>query len=211
LCDWAGAIPFRTGAGAVSTATPGSVINNLDFESRYDRAMYTTPVFGGFRAQAGFGQKSATGEAKEASIWWSGKVAGELQAALGYSEVNTTPDRQRTIGGSVSWLHTSGFNVTAAYTTRDLPVAPGRDADHMYGKVGYKFGPHAVSLGYYMGNDQLATDDEATAWAVAYVWNPIRWAEIYAAYMMYELERTAALGGEMSNITVGVLGTRIRF
>jgi predicted porin len=211
LCDWGGAIPFRTGAGAVSTVTPNAVIDNLDFESRYDRAMYTTPVMGGFRAQAGFGQKSATGEAKEASLWWSGKLAGELQAGIGFSEVNTAPDKQTTVGGSVSWLHTSGFNVTAAYTTRDLPVAPSRDAEHWYAKVGFKTGAHAISVGYYVGNDQAAAGDEATAWAIGYVWNPIRWAEIYAAYMIFELERTAALGGEMSNISVGAIGTRIRF
>ena len=188
------------------------MIDNLDFESRYDRVMYTTPVFGGFRAQVGYGQKDNVGEATEASIWYSGKLAGEFQAALGYSTVNTgtaTTDDRVTYGGSVSWLHTSGFNITGQYTTRELDSVPGgRDADHMFFKVGYKFGTHAISLGYAMGNDQLADGDEATVITLGYVWNPIRWAEFYAGYHLFSLDRT---GVDVNDITVFALGTRIRF
>jgi predicted porin len=207
ICDWAGAITFNTPAGVAGPALKNT-IDNLDFESRYDRVMYTTPVFGGFRAQAGAGQKTGTGEAKEASIWWSGKVAGELQAALGWSSVNVGPDKQETVGGSVSWLHTSGFNVTGAYTTRDLPVLPGRDVSHWYAKVGFKSGQHAVALAYVVGEDQAAAGDEATSYSIGYVWTPIRWAEIYANYILNSLDRT---GVDFNDITVATVGTRIRF
>jgi hypothetical protein len=216
LCDWGGAIPFTNSAGAViAGATPASVINNNDFESRYDRAMYTTPVFGGFRGQVGFGQKTATGEAVEASLWYSGKLAGDLQAAIGWAEVKTGAvvagvniQNKETIGGSISWLHTSGINVSYNYTNVDLSVAPARDATYHFFKVGYKFGQHAVSLAYALGEDQAAAGDEAKGWGLGYVWNPIRWAEIYAGYILYELDRT---GVAVNDITTAQVGTRIRF
>jgi predicted porin len=215
ITDHGGAIPFVTGAG-VAITTPVAVGDNMDFESRYDRVMYTTPVFGGFRAQAGYGQKDNTGEAVEASTWYSGKLAGELQAALGYSEVKSggtpacpTCDNRLTVGGSVSWLHTSGFNITGAYTTRELDTVPGgRDADHTFVKVGWKFGQHAISAAYELVNDLQAAGDEFTVMSVGYVWNPIRWAEFYAGYHLMSLDRPNV---DVGDITVVAIGTRIRF
>jgi predicted porin len=215
ISDHGGAIPF-TGTG-ITGATPLNSHDNLDFESRYDRVMYTTPVFGGFRAQVGHGQKDNTGEATEASIWYSGRLGGEFQAALGYSTVNngtTTAlgetDDRATIGGSVSWLHGSGFNITAQYTTRELDgVIGGRDATHMMIKPGYKFGAHAVSFAYVMTEDQAAAGDEGTIMSIGYVWNPIRWAEVYAGYHIFGLERANV--GDANDIKVFALGTRIRF
>jgi predicted porin len=211
LADHGGAIPF-TGTG-ITGANPGNSLDNLDFESRYDRVMYTTPVFGGVRAQVGTGQKDNTGEAVEASVWYSGRLAGEFQAALGYSTVNNgtaTTDDRTTVGGSVSWLHTSGFNVTLQYTTRELEgVVGGRDATHMMIKPGYKFGQHAVSFAWVQTEDQAAAGDEGSAMSIGYVWNPIRWAEIYAAYHIFGLERSGV--GDANDIKVFVAGTRIRF
>jgi porin-like protein len=212
LCDWGGAIPFTDSAGAaVAGATPASVINNNDFESRYDRAMYTTPSFGGFRAQVGFGQKNATGETTEASVWYSGKLAGELQAALGYSKVSSTAaglDHKTTVGGSIAWLHTSGLNLAWNHTTVNPAAPTAKDQKYDFFKVGYKFGAHAVSLAYALGKDQAVADDEATAWALGYVFTATRWAEFYASYIMYSLDRT---GVDVNDINVAAIGTRIRF
>ena len=207
IADWAGGIPFTNAAGTALTS-PAVSIDNLDFESRYDRVMYTTPNFGGLRAQFGHGQKA--GEVTEASLWWTGKLAGELQAAIGWSNEKATTAAQQdneTIGGSISWLHSSGFNVTAQYSQSDLFTA-GRDATHWMGKVGYKFGTHAVSIGYFVGEDQAAVGDEVTAIALGYVWNPIRWAEIYANAIQYELDRP---GVDANDIRVFAIGSRIRF
>lgn len=213
LCDWGGNIPFTNSAGAViAGATPASVINNNDFESRYDRAMYTTPTFGGFRAQVGFGQKSDTGETREMSLWYSGKLAGDLQAAIGRSTEKlanpaTGAGDNVTTGGSIGWLHTSGFNVAVNYTTTTVGV-PERDAKYQFYKVGYKFGQHAVSVAYAMGDDQAAANDEAKAWALGYTWNPVRWTEIYAGYIVYSLDRP---GVAVNDIKTAQVGSRIRF
>lgn len=208
LSDWGGGIFFTNPDGTPSTATVGAVIDNLDFESRYDRVRYISPVFGGLRAQVGFGQRTDAGEAVEASLWYSAKLAGELQAAIGWSSVNLAPDDQVTMGGSISWLHSSGFNVGGSYTQRDLPVAPARDANHLSLKVGYKFGANAVSFIYAKAEDQAAAGDEATGYGAAYVWNPVRWAEFYVNYILFQLDRTA---GSVNDVTIAALGTRIRF
>jgi hypothetical protein len=83
----------------------------------------------------------------------------------------------------------------------------------MFGKVGYKFGQHAVSLAYELGKDQAASGVKGTVWNVAYVWNPVRWAEIYAAYQIFGLDdfTVAGVGVDAEDINVAVLGTRIRF
>jgi len=212
VCDWGGKINWRTSGGGLVGTTLGSTHNNLDFESRYDRVMYTTPVFGGFRAQVGTGQKSTAGEVNEASLWWSGKVAGDLQAAIGWSDEKiATPgtDSNETIGGSVSWLHTSGFNVTFAYTESTVGAAsPAREGSHMWGKVGYKFGQHAFSASYGIMEDQAAQGDEGDAIGFGYTWTPIRWAEFYVGLHQYTLDRT---GVDVEDIQVATVGTRIRF
>jgi predicted porin len=218
VCDWGGKLNWRTSGGGFLGTTLGGTHNNFDFESRYDRVQYTTPTFGGFRGQVSTGQKSAslagtggTSEANEASLWWSGKLAGDLQAAIGYSdEKNATPanpDTNETIGGSISWLHTSGFNLTFAYTESKL-VAPSRDGTHMWGKVGYKWGTHAISVSYGLMEDQAANGDEGDAVGIGYVWNPVRWIEMYAGAHMYTLDRG---GVDVEDIMVGAIGTRIRF
>lgn len=207
--DFGGAIPF-TDASGTSITTMDGVSNNLDSLSRLDRAMYTSPTFGGFRAQIGIGQHS-TGEAQEASLWYAGKLAGDFQAAIGYARVNLNAggDNMTHIGGSASWLHSSGFNLSGAWGERDLGgAAPTREATHWNLQVGYKFGQHALGLKYEVTEDFAATGDEAKGTGIGYVWTPIRWAEFYAAYMLFTLDRP---GVDLNDITVGAIGTRIRF
>jgi predicted porin len=232
VCDWGGRIQWRTSAGGLVGVRLTDTHNNNDFESRYDRVQYTTPTFGGFRAQVSTGQKSQalgtattvgnvttlnvgsnTSEANEASIWWSGKLAGELQAAIGWSEEksNTTPggDHNETIGGSISWLHTSGLNVTVAYTEATVAnVVPSRDGTQLWGKIGYKWGQHAITISYGEFEDQAAVGDKGDAIGLGYVWNPIRWAEFYVGLHQYTLDRP---GVAVEDIQVAAVGTRIRF
>ena len=214
VCDWGGGIAWRDSAGGLVGTTVGATNVERDFESRYDRVMYTTPTFGGFRAQAGVGQKDNTGEATEASLWYAGKLMGDFQAAIGWSSVNLNlgpgAEDRETIGGSASWLHASGLNLTVWHTqAKGIDAADADRKGKFTGvKVGYKFGQHAIAVDYGMDDDQVARGDEAKTYGVGYVWNPIRWAEIYAGYRIYQLDRP---GVDVEDITVGQIGTRIRF
>jgi hypothetical protein len=216
VADLGGGFAYRNAAGALTANTIGGTINQQDFESRYDRLMYVTPTFGGFRAQASWGQ-NGNADIKEASLWYGAKMGGlgELAAALGWSSqgaVAPGAEKDETIGGSISWLHGSGLNLTYAYTNRDNPVAAGaagRDSTFNYFKVGFKRGQHAVAVDYAMGDDFSAVGDEAKMYGIGYVWSPVRWLDVTASYKIHKLETTAL--GELEDIKIGTIGTRVRF
>jgi hypothetical protein len=232
--DWGGGISFRnasTGATLGGTlATVGGTAatfalgNCNDFESRYDRIQYTTPTFAGFRGQVSHGQKTAAGEATEAAVWYGGKLAGELQAAIGYSKVNvTTPDAatrgneaRETVGFGVSWLHTSGFNISVQGTSTAgisavSPDVDDRTAKYSNLKLGWKFGTqHAVAADFGFYKDQAQKGDDGKSVGLGYVWTPVRWTEIYAGYHIFSLDRDN-LAFEIEDIKVLAIGTRIRF
>jgi Gram-negative porin len=245
VADIGGGINFRNSATGALLSSVGTTINQQDFESRYDRLMYVTPTFGGFRAQVSWGQKAASGggapgtstvaatapvggtvtsavpvtqntDVKEAALWYGGKLGGlgEIAAAVGWSERGAgSPGgtKDEYIGGSISWLHGSGLNLTASYSNRDMPTAAGgttRDSTFMYVKLGWKFGQHAIAVDYAQGDDFAALNDESKMYGVGYVWNPIRWLELYAAYKIHELDRP---GITTEDVTIGHIGTRVRF
>ena len=225
--DWGGGIAFRNSAtGAPLTGSLQGQANGSfglgdcnDFESRYDRLQYTTPSFGGFRAQASTGQKG-TAEGTEASLWYTGKLAGDFQAAVGWSRLNSStpagvPDRE-TMGFGVAWAHASGFNIALNHTTVDgIAQTAGNDrkGKTTWGKVGYKFGQHAIAIDYGQYDDIAADGDEGKSYGIGYVWTPQRWAEIYAGYHLFELDAgpRAGVTTPVEDITVFAIGTRVRF
>jgi hypothetical protein len=215
VADLGGGFVFRDSAGAFSPVNINASINQQDFESRYDRLMYVTPTFGGFRAQGSWGQ-NANADIKELGLFYGAKMGGlgELAAALGYSEQDAVVvggTKDETMGGSISWLHGSGLNLTYSYTNREQPAAAGaavRDSTFNYFKVGFKRGQHAIGVDYAMGDDFAAAGDEAKMYGIGYVWSPVRWLELYAAYKVHQLERTT---GDLEDIKIGTIGTRVRF
>jgi predicted porin len=205
-----GAFAFRTSAGAAGPNI-AQTISNQDFESRYDRLRYDTPSFGGLRLVGSHGTKDSR-DVAEVALWYASDLGaiGRLAAAVGHSsqDAATAPGsiKDKVIGGSVSWLHPAGFNATFAMSERD--VAAGRKGKFSYFKLGYKFGKHAISGDYAIGEDQAAAGDEGKAMGLAYVYTPIGWAEIYAAYERHSLERTAMV---FEDIDTFLIGTRLKF
>lgn len=208
-----GGVNFRTPGSPVLGPTIASVITQQDFESRYDRVMYTTPTFAGFRAQVSNGTKDGFATS-EAALWYAAKLGaiGDLAAAIGWSSQGAAPglNDDETIGGSISWLHGSGINLTYAHSQREIPVAlpAAREGKFDYIKVGYKFGRHAIAADYGLGKDQGATGDEAKTMGIGYVWSPIGWAELYAGYRKHSLDRA---GSAFDDIAVTTIGTRLKF
>lgn len=211
--DIAGGFRFRDSAGTLGTlAAPNPSIaqssNQQDFESRYDLVRYDTPLFGPVKLAASFGTKG-NDDVKEVALWYSGKhgALGQLAGALGYSRKEVGGGGDRIVGGSVSWLHGSGFNATLGRTDRDDAVA-GRDKAFGYAKLGYKTGRHAVSLDFGRGEDQAAAGDEADFFGVGYVYTPVSWADIYTLAKQHRLDRS---GASFDNINVVMIGSRLKF
>jgi hypothetical protein len=202
--DIGGGFEYRAG-GALSGTSIGASIANQDFESRYDRLLYQSPNLSGFMIEASWGHKAT--DIVELALRYSGKVGalGTLAGALGYSNEEGAagaPD-DKTVGGSISWLHPSGFNLTYTHTARDL-----RDAKFDYFKAGYKFGQHAVSIDYGIGKDQAATGDEAKVYGIGYVFTPLAWAELFALYKLHSLDRP---GVSLEDISFFMVGSRVKF
>jgi hypothetical protein len=215
--DIGAALAFRTSAGALSTATITNTIDRYDFESRYDRAMYVTPVFSGFRGQVSNGVKDGL-TTTEAALWYAGKLGafGDLAGAFGYSQQgNATPGaaKDEYMGGSISWLHGSGINLTFGHTEREIALTgvdlgSSRSGSFDYFKVGYKFGQHAIAADYALGKDQNAAGDESKMMGIGYVFTPISWAELYAGYKVHSLDRA---GATFEDIALFTVGTRLKF
>jgi len=203
-----GALAFRTAAGGMGPSM-GSVLSQQDFESRYDRARYDTPAFGGLRLALSTGAKDSR-DVQEAALWYAGDFgpAGKLAAALGYSREDAAPGGvdDEVVGGSASWLASGGFNLTFGHTQRDVTAT--REGKFSYFKAGYKTGKHAVSADYALGDDQSAAGDEAKSMSLAYVFTPISWAELFALAKKAQLDQP---GTAYEDITLVMLGTRLKF
>ena len=207
--DVGGAVAF------VGGPTLGSVIGQQDFESRYDRLRYDTPTLGPVVLSVSSGTKDTSvaidnGDVAELAAWLNFDLGagGKLAAALGSStkELGGATGDVETTGGSVSWLAPFGLNVTLARS--NLQNDAGRDSDFTYAKVGYKVGPHAVSVDYALGEDEAAVGDEATHTGVQYVYVASKAVEVYGGYKTISLDRAV---GSFDDITIALIGSRIKF
>lgn len=212
--DTAGSVTFRADDGSVGPAI-GDTRSNFDGLSRNDRLRYDTPVFGGVY----FSASATNGDAWEVAGRWSQEYdgLGKFAAAVGYvdSALRTEPQFQQ-IGASVSWLHGSGINLTLAggnrdYDASDDPAAAGkadRDSTNYYGKLGYKFGIHALAVEYGLTEDLAQDGDESNNWGAAYVIIPWQGVEVYSLYRSYSLDRN---GVDYEDVNQVMIGTRVKF
>lgn len=204
-----GAIAFRNSATGAFGPTITATTNNQDFESRYDVVRYDTPVFAGFRLAGSLGNKG-NDDVKELALWYSSNLGafGQLAGALGWSGKDVAAGDDQVTGGSISWLHGSGFNVTAGLTNRELDGAATGDKKFSYLKLGYKAGKHAVSVDFGRGEDQALAGDEADVYGVGYVYTPAPWIDLYAALKQHTLDRSV---GSFENVNILMVGSRVKF
>lgn len=202
-----GGIEFTSG-GVASGVSIGDVIDNLDFESRYDLLRYDTPSLGPVKISLSTGSKGNQ-DVKEIALSFNSSFAGgKLAGTLGTStQERTTPAVDDKItGGSISWLSSNGINITFATSSEDLSAA--QKGKFNYVKLGYKFGQSAISVDMGKGKDQANVGDEADVIGIAYVYKPVKWAEIYGAYKTHSLDRP---GSNFDDITILLVGSRIKF
>lgn len=208
VVDTASSFEFVNEAtGLQSGTTVGDTRSNFDGLSRNERVRYDTPSFAGFSAATSI----TNGDAWELAGRYANEFGGghKFAAAIGYIDTNDRDTADRTqLGLSASWLAPFGLNLTAAYGTADYDQAGREDATNYYIKVGYKWSIHAVALEYGMTEDLDQRDDESDNYGLAYVINPWKGVEFYAAGRVYKLDRTGASFDDISQI---MGGTRIKF
>lgn len=211
IADMAGGIEF---GGLGVGPQINEVFSQLDGLSRDDRIRYDTPSFRGFTLSA----SNADNRKSDVALRYAGDFgAFKLAAAAAYA-VNGNVDSQ--VNGSVSILHASGFNVTAAAGVQDLQAGaanPNRDPFFWYAKLGYIWGggigDTAFAVDYTVAEeieDSLAaTGDEFTAYGAFVVQNVDKIAtELYFGIRNHELDRT---GQNFDDIFAVLAGARIKF
>lgn len=208
ITDIGGAFAFRNGGGAGPTI--GATIGNLDFESRYDRIRYDTPRWGPVGLSVSFGNKG-NNDVHEAALWVASDLAGgKIAGAIGVSRERRggVSGNEDTVGGSVSWLHASGLNLTLAVgmSEDDNPALPRKEFG--YAKVGYLFGKHAVALDYGRGRDFALAGERADVYGVGYTYAAAKWLDLNGGAKLHRLDRP---GSDFDNITFVTAGMRLKF
>lgn len=197
--------------------------SNFDFESRYDRVRYDTPSFAGLSFAVATGNGSGGQDTTDLAARYSAELVNGAQFAggLGYSTRsegnNTNPQGEKigaveTFGGSASLLLANGLNFTVNYTNRQDDAS--LDADTIWGKVGFKTGMHAVSVDVGQTSDLLAGgvfDSDSQWYGAGYTYTPTNWAELYAGIKQHSLDVSVAGVDDPDDITIGTVGTRLKF
>ena len=196
-------------------------IRNQDFEARYDRVRFDSPAFGPVKLAVSQGHKDEQ-DITEVAAFYNASFdgLGKLSASLGYStkDVGGAAGDVENIGGSVSWLHDTGINLSAVYSNVENDA--GRDSDFNMFKVGYKTGKHSFAVHRAEGKDfnpsyvdaadvQLnASGSDVEVYGVAYVYQPIKRLDVYFAYNNFALD---ADSGDYDDIDIAMIGSRLRF
>jgi hypothetical protein len=192
--------PFREGT------TIGATRSNFDGLSRNERLRYSTPSFAGLFLAASV----TNGQAWETGLWYAAELYGKLAAAIAYVN-GEDRDAFDQWSGSISWLAPFGLNLTFAYGLRDFDTSTnGRaEAENYYGKVGYKFDIHAISIEYGLTEDLQTEGDDSSHYGLGYVIMPWEAVELYAAYRNYMLD--VDTGSDPEDFRQLMAGTRIKF
>jgi predicted porin len=218
ISDLAGAFTFRDSDDNVildagnNFTFIGNVFSNYDGFSRRDRIRYDTPKFGPVYFSTSYMNGQSYDFAGRFAMEWEG--FGKLAAAASLLPAETNRDDFIQYSGSMSFLHSSGLNITGAYGLRDFNDSPRDDAWTAFGKLGYKFGKWALAVDYAYSENVDQDDDEFTSIGFGAVWNPWKSVELYGGYRWHDLDRgdlNALNTGDPEDIHGVMIGTRVKF
>ncbi len=210
-----GLVAAADGGGAApcaGSATGGTFHSSFDGFSRYDAVRYDSPALGPVTLSASVGNDALWEVAARLDTALGG---GQLSAALFYSEASGPQNVDSRYGGSASYLFSQGTNISVAYAENE-PDGATNDQTTWSAKIGHKWGPHAVSIGYGEAEDLGARGFEDTGWNVGYVHDLKKVnTELYASFFHQELDvpanTAAAAAGGVEDINAFVVGARIKF
>jgi predicted porin len=201
--DMAGGVNFIDSSGTTIT-TIGSTRSQFDGLSRNDRLRYDSPKLGPVTLSA----SATNGDAWELAARLATEMdgIGKVAAAIGYIDGQDRAAYDQ-LGGSVSFLHDLGINLTLSYGIRDFDNRS-QDAENYYVKLGYILGKHAISVEWGQTDDLAMVGDESSSYGAGYVFNIHNGIELYAGYRLYDLDRS---GVSAEDVTVFMAGTRVKF
>ena len=223
-----GALPFVNKTGNGDDPALLKAVRSQDFEGRYDRVRYDSPDLGPLKVAVSHGYKEqgdGNADTSELAVRYNGAIdgVGRISAAVGYAaQYNETGGAvaRDTVGGSVSWLHDSGFNATGVYSYRDYDSGKKETTFNMV-KLGYKTGKHSFTMHRAQGehfnpvhkDDQgnvefSLTNSDVEIYGAAYVYQPVKRLDVYAAFNNFALD---ADQGDYDDVNVAMVGSRLKF
>lgn len=215
VADSASGLSFATtGTGAITgNPTIGGAFSNLDGLSRDDRLRFDTPNWKGITLSTSVVDG---GEWDLAAAYSATYDSFEVDSKIGFANQSGTRTFPETIlGGSVSVLHDSGINLTAAAAQGDDDDSTRDSQNFWYGKLGYiteaifPIGQSRFSVDYGQYDDVAANNDEASTYGLQFVQSISQWGtELYAGYRRYELDRPAAT---FDDVDIVLAGARVKF
>lgn len=210
--DMNGGFNFRDDDDNVITSI-ASAYSNFDGFSRRDRIRYDTPKFGPVYFSTSYMNGQSYDFAGRFAYEWEG--FGKLAAAASWLPADTQRDPYKQYSGSISFLHSSGINLTFSGGGRYDDDNRKDDPYNLYGKLGYKFGKWALSADYTYCENVGADDDKAKSIGVAAVWNVWESVQLYGSYRWNDLDRDSderpAGVGNAESISSVMVGGRVKF
>ena len=204
-----GALVFRSSgaAGAAIGGTTSAISSYFDGHSRRSRIRYDTPSFGPLTVSVDASQNDAWGVK---GYVYTSLGGGDLSLQLGYASGDNRFASSR-IGGSASFLFSQGTNITLGYQELDRPAAAALTTDHLFVKLGHRWGNNAVSISYGANSDAggvAGVDGDRIG--IGFVHSiPKPKVELYAGYKHWS--RDSAAGVSFEDIDSFQVGTRIKF
>jgi predicted porin len=214
--SFTGGIAWRTSTGSTGATlgglTSGGTHSNFDGFSRYDGIRYDSPALGPVTLSGSVGNDNKWDVAARVDTALGG---GQLSGALFYGEndqggtFGTGIDNQW--GGSLSFLFSQGTSITGSYAQLEPEATGAADADNWYIKLGHKWGPHAVGIGYGETSDLGGRGFEDSGFDIGYV-HTLKKAntELYASFVNHSLDTPAGFVSA-EDINVFVIGARVKF
>lgn len=214
--DTAGGFTWRQKDGTVVRAgglTVGQTRSNFDGLGRNERLRYDSPEFFGVTLAGSI----TNGGAYEIGGFYAIDFDewGKLAAGLGYVDAKNRESGGTRLdykqwGGSVSWLHPIGANVTLSLGQRDQRAVGKSKADNGYVKFGWKFLEiHAASVEYGRTKDLDQGGDESSNYGLGYVITPWDGIDFYGSVRLYSFSQAG--GPNPEDIKQAMVGTRIKF
>lgn len=175
-----------------------SIFTMNDGLSRVNRVRYDTPSFAGISVAASAGQG---GSIELGAKYKADLGSAKIDARAFFADAKDFAADAEIMGMSGSILLTNGLNATMAFSDRDNQLTADQDATTI--KLGYKFGIHAVTVDYGVGE---TGDVEADTAGITYAAVPISGVEIFTTYRELDSDLQGA-----ESISLVALGSRIRF
>ena len=187
-------------------------VQNMDGLSRKDLVRYDTPSFGGFSLAAAAIEDGAFDLAARYERKFGDSA---IAAALAWASAGDLAGWDNQYDGSISFLHSSGFNITLAGGQQDYDdQVKSDDPAYWYGKLGYRAqlfspGESAFAIDYGRWKDFAASGDEVDSVGLAFVQNVKDWGtEFYLSYRWHSLDRDNA---DFDDINGVMAGARLKF